>query len=357
MSSTQVIAFFITTIDSGRYKCNICGCERKQAPRSGFTNLASHLAANHSTYRDEYDELKRCSLTPLEVFGFVDAAMSDLYDWMRLLVDRNLPLSEVENSFTRRLVKMGPTTTETLRTFMRRVAKRVGCIISNEMGDTFGLMFDGWSAGTLHFVAVVVVYQVDDERRERMIGLSPLKHGQSADAHIEHLTAILVVYNKSISLVKFLAGDNCATNQSVPKKLGVPLIGCASHRFNLTVIRYLADSNGMIAQTQKLMTHLRLPNNAAELARHTHLRAVRHIATRWSSVFDMFDRYLMIRDAAVKVEAVEELMPRGASHHRIVALHVNLRELDNVCSKLQRDGRTLAEVRALFDACIEKSLP
>jgi hypothetical protein len=35
----------------------------------------SHLVVNHPTYRDEYDEFKRRSLTLLEIFDFVHFEM------------------------------------------------------------------------------------------------------------------------------------------------------------------------------------------------------------------------------------------------------------------------------------------
>ena len=235
------------------------------------------LVTKHSDYEKEFEEFSRGKVTPLEVFGFVDSDTCNMYDWMRWVAERSLPLCEVENELKRKMVKMRPTTTDTLKTYMRRVADRVGNALAAEMGTVFGLIFDGCSSGSFHFAAVLAVYQHGDERRERLFGLSPMEHGQTADAHIEHLKATLGVYGKDIAMVKFLIGDNCATNQSVATKLDVPLVGCASHRF---AVRFLSESKDMISQIHKLMTQLRLPNHAAGLARHTSYRAVRANTTR-----------------------------------------------------------------------------
>ncbi|KAG6970271.1 hypothetical protein JG688_00004925 [Phytophthora aleatoria] len=81
-------------------------------------------------------------------------------------------------------------------------------------------------------------------------------------------------------MVKFAVGDNCTTNQSLATKLGVPLIGCASHRYNLTMFKVLADSEKLLSQIRRLMTALRLPNNAAQMALHTRLTAEQSNATR-----------------------------------------------------------------------------
>lgn len=355
MSNKQVCEFFYTKLDGDRYKCNVCGSERKQAAGSGFSNLKGHLATTHPTYVADYDQYQLSRVTPLQAFGFVDAATSNIYDWMKWVVERNMPLCEVENELTRKVVKMKPTTAETLKTNMRHVAKRVGQGIAEDMGSLFGIMFDGWSSGQYHFVGVLAVYCVNDVRYERLIGLSPLEDGQTADAHIDHLDRILDVYGKHKSQVTFIVADNCATNQSIATKLDVPLVGCASHRLNLAVNKFLSGYSELILNPiQNLMVALRTANNAAQLRRYTDLRAVRSNATRWSSVFQMVDRYIKIRDAILRVEAVEDLVPDRPLHRRIVSLHTKLVELDSVCVKLQYQRRTLGEVRLLFDACVEK---
>jgi hypothetical protein len=72
MSPQQLAAFFYTAVEPGLYRCNICEQPRKQAQRTGYTNLMSHLNSKHPTHSDEYAEFQRRNLTFLEVFGFVD---------------------------------------------------------------------------------------------------------------------------------------------------------------------------------------------------------------------------------------------------------------------------------------------
>ncbi|KAG6941651.1 hypothetical protein JG687_00019522 [Phytophthora cactorum] len=81
-------------------------------------------------------------------------------------------------------------------------------------------------------------------------------------------------------MVKFAVGDNCTTNQLLATKLGAPLTGCASHRYNLTMYKVLADSEKLLSQIRRLMTALRLPNNAAQMVLHTRLTAEQSNATR-----------------------------------------------------------------------------
>ncbi|KAG3160545.1 hypothetical protein PC128_g21068 [Phytophthora cactorum] len=131
---------------------------------------------------------------------------------------------------------------------MERVAGRVGNTIAKEMGTFFGIKWDGWSSGTYHYVTVVAVYAGSNRRVERVIALSPTEDDQTADDQIELIEAVLAVYDKTLEMIKFVVGDNCTTNQSLATKLGVRLIACAGHRYNLAMVSFLADSEDLISQ-------------------------------------------------------------------------------------------------------------
>ncbi|OWZ09566.1 hypothetical protein PHMEG_00017707 [Phytophthora megakarya] len=133
-------------------------------------------------------------------------------------------------------------------------------------------------------------------------------------------------------MVKFIVGDNCSTNQNISTGLGIPLIGCASHRFNLAINRSLQDYQTQIDQIQNLMIQLRHLKNAAALSKATKYKPLKANAARWSSTFRMLERH---------------------AHRRVSALVDKLRELDSVCVKIQAETCTLAEVRLLFNACSE----
>ena len=59
--------------------------------------------------------------------------------------------------------------------------------------------------------------------------------------HIDHLTRVLESYGKSEKNLVCLVGNNCAVNQSMARIMNVPLLGCASHKFNLAVRRWIAE--------------------------------------------------------------------------------------------------------------------
>ncbi|GMF49472.1 unnamed protein product [Phytophthora fragariaefolia] len=202
--------------------------------------------------------------------------------------------------------------------YMRHVAAKVSERISVNMGTHFGLMFDGRTIGTFHFVAIYGVSVKDEVLHQVLLAVSPAEYGQTADADIETIEAILQLYGKERCMLMFLVAENCETNQAIATRLAVPFVGCASHRFNPAYKPLKAN------------------------------------VTRWSLTYQMLARYVKIRDAIKMVAAVEDLLPRPSAHRQILQLVAKLEDLDSVCANLQSENRTIADVRLLFDAVIAK---
>ncbi len=80
---------------------------------------------------------------------------------------------------------------------------------------------------------------------QTMLSMKPLLvdgiQGMKATDHLEHLTKILLSYGKTCADIICLVGDNCSVNQSMAQTLKVPLLGCASHKFNLAVRRWISS--------------------------------------------------------------------------------------------------------------------
>ena len=77
-----------------------------------------------------------------------------------------------------------------------------------------------------------------------MLSMKPLLaegiRGMRAQDHLDHVEKVLETFGKTFENVLCIVGDNCSVNQSMARILGVPLIGCASHKFNLAVRQWIA---------------------------------------------------------------------------------------------------------------------
>ncbi|TYZ67300.1 hypothetical protein PybrP1_012775 [[Pythium] brassicae (nom. inval.)] len=255
-----------------------------------------------------------------------------------------MPLSEVDNETTREMSMLLPISSKILKIYMESTTRAVERAISKEMPRNFGLMFDGWSCMTEHYVGLFGVYWNESVRKQPLLALAPLESGdQSAKSHRDFLEGVVGIYDQSVTSVRFLVRDNCNTNRATTTQLGVPLVGCASHRLNLATGRFLS-----------LVHALLLHKNRLELARHTDLAPLRPNAKRWSSTYDMLERYARIREDIKRIDVVFTLLPTTAQHQRIEGVLADLRVLHSVSLKIQKDVITMASVRVLFDSLNER---
>lgn len=93
---------------------------------------------------------------------------------------------------------------------------------------------------------------------------------------------------------------------------GIPLIGCASHKFNLAVEAWISSTpelSGALNALSEVMRQLKTLTHSARLHKLTHLEAIKPNASPWNSRFDMVSRYFRISDFICQNEEVECYMP------------------------------------------------
>ena len=172
------------------------------------------------------------------------------------------------------------------------------------------------------------------------------------------MSFILDVYGESWDNVICLVGDNAAVNKSISTKVGVPLVGCKSHRYNLLVRSVIAGDIKIVSKVNRLMSKLRTLLLSAKLRKLTTLRPKIRNETRWSSPFEMLPRYFQLLEYLPKLNSpeVKELQPTVSENRRVDALVTRLSDLDEVTKNLQCDSTRLSDVRALLDAIIDDFL-
>ncbi|EGZ19788.1 hypothetical protein PHYSODRAFT_406910, partial [Phytophthora sojae] len=58
----------------------------------GYSNLVAHVASKHAGYEATYASLQASSDRPLQAFGFVAEVASHLFQWVRWIIERNMPV-------------------------------------------------------------------------------------------------------------------------------------------------------------------------------------------------------------------------------------------------------------------------
>ena len=138
---------------------------------------------------------------------------------------------------------------ETLMKYMELLVLQVENRIKDDLPEKFAIIFDGWSEDSTHFIGIFAVFSsAKDITKQHLLAFTPLLDETDLSAHSQSALIIdtLELYEKDISNVVCIIGDNCSTNKSVANILGVPLVGCSSHRFNLAVNFFLKDFENVL---------------------------------------------------------------------------------------------------------------
>jgi len=359
-SSKLVDFYFQPTGEPGVYKClrgNCGGKTCKQKPNTGYTNLRKHL---QSCIGDEYEKIfkEQFSATRLENYGFGNTRANQVYRLIRWIVMRNLPISEVDHDVTKDILGIPVVSSKTLRKYIMKLAQRVKDQVSRAIPGKFAIIFDGWTECRTHFVAVFATYMTESVVTEKLLGISPLADEENLGAaeHVTYLNDILKVYGQNFSNVVAIIGDNCAVNKKISRLISVPLIGCASHKFNLAVkLRSEREDNltTLISRISQLMRKLRKLKHAGKLRSITSKAPILPPDTRWMGNYVMLKRFLELEHHLSRFPDLLMLLPSPAEKQVLVEKMSILKKFYDVHLHLQSQHLPLRRVRAVFDGICE----
>ncbi|ETL48485.1 hypothetical protein L916_01921 [Phytophthora nicotianae] len=170
-------------------------------------------------------------------------------------------------------------------------------------------------------------------RRFQLLAFWPLKVEEDLGAQslFDLIADTLSRYNKPWDAVPFMVADNCSVNQYIgSREGGLPMVGCASHRFKLAVTDYLTSYKALQSKIHALMTKLRTIKGSAILRRVTDLSPLLQNDTRWSSTYAMVQWYTKLEPTL------------NSLSHEVLA------DFEGVTKALQHPTLTLSGVRRLF---------
>ena len=193
--------------DCSKWTC-LCGRIRTVRTGGGYTNFVSHVMSHHSNdYKlllEEYEngQLQSSSQRYSTSSFFYSQRSHQLHCWLDLCINGLLPFSIVNNDVFKRNVRFQAMSINTLQKYIEKLTRVVEKKISKLLPSRFAVIFDGWSAGTTHYVAVFASFP--DISKEHgyetvMLAFSPFddETSQSANNHFEYLEFVLGVYDKS----------------------------------------------------------------------------------------------------------------------------------------------------------------
>ena len=188
----------------------------------------------------------------------------------------------------------------------------------------------------------------------------------SAESLGDYLFDELQLMNLDFNCIEFISGDNTACNPKLARLISqllqhpVPLIGCASHKLNLAVEKFIRDDYAQLVEgIADLCVKLRQLKNASKL-RKKNLPGAELRSIKWGSTYAMVVRYIELHDNIRDCNFDNDVlrcMPSAVDHARAVELCSFLGDFNVVSKLLQMDGQKamdLDDVRVQFDMLIDK---
>ncbi len=344
---------------------------------SGYSWVTQHLNLKHSGYDDE--KVSEQSL-------LISHDAENTWSWIEWIVEENRELNFCEKprvlKYTRNNLK--PISQKTLKSRMEKIVKIMEKDLEKLLPNKFAISIDGWSEHGVHYLAIFAVGPEVLNNGTVLLGFSPFDQEDdlSSEQHSIFISDTLRKYSRTSKDLTFIVGDNCSTNRKLARDfLSIPLIGCNSHKLNLSVQRYLGtDKKDMITARKNctpdqfhrryliqklsiLMTKLKTIKGRAKLKEYTDYVAIKPNETRWNGNLRMVQRYLQfeadIRELLMSDDSnfsleISNLMPTLHESIEIRNLEKALKKFHSVSLILQKkDGEiNLHDVRCMFDQLI-----
>ena len=192
-----------------------------------------------------------------------------------------------------------------------------------------------------------------------LLAFTPLieERGLTSAEHCCLIQEPLSINGRDIHNVEAFICDNCKL-KSISDSVTRPMIGCASHRFSLAVIEFVADKMVVFNKVQALMIKLHTLKSSAELRQRTHLKPVVFCVTRWSSMADMLNRYIELKPCLDEhfggnnhlIEYLRSLVEKAIIEKLVQDMSILL----SVSKALQTENIDLLSVRASIDESCRK---
>ncbi|ETV68813.1 hypothetical protein H257_15374 [Aphanomyces astaci] len=321
---------------TGRWRCTLCQRTYTQQEDRGYTNLLAHVKASHSNYATLMREAPAAAQST-NTRLWVSDRVKGRFGWFSWIVEEGLPLTFCEKPSTRRFTNLPIISHVTLRDNILRLTEVVEKKISKEIPDRFGIIFDGWTHNSEHYLVVFT------KRMESLCSLSlaPIIHepddDHSAKTHYTAIKSVLAMFKETIMQCVFLVGDNCSVNKKLAKLMSA----------------YTQQHEDELAKIQQLMIKLRTLNQASKLLFRTELRPILRQDTRWSSTFAMLQRFFKLREHLDhEDDTILEILPTLGETKKLKCLLEDLKKVESVSKRVQSTDATMWEVRTLFDALV-----
>ncbi|ETV65061.1 hypothetical protein H257_18147 [Aphanomyces astaci] len=180
------------------------------------TAPTSHIEREHLEY------LKYDAAAPISEQNLFMPMSHAVYGWPTWITSSLLPFNFCENDMARRYSNLGPISNKTLMKWMHQMCRWLEAKLTKTLPESFACVFDAWTSGSTHYVAVFASFPSDSLREYKnvLLELLPINDEDS----LESGSAQICVLRLSTS-VKFIPSFSVADGSDANRAPPAPALG------------------------------------------------------------------------------------------------------------------------------------
>ncbi len=236
---------------------------------SGYSNPFGHLTTCYKSKQEIIEDVINMAATGSFLLTLSPNTLEkSMYMYLQLVIVRNIPMYSVEDELFREFDKYQERFgRQYFQDVVHSLVVVVKSKIKNEMKMTRGaILHDGWTNSGTHYLGLFACYVWDPDtsnctsaRRKQirtpLLSMSLLAlmcdcendcacaaetTTWDAETHAHQIREVFDLFSIDTSTwITCLIADNTSANRSLARILGIPHLGCMSHKLNLDVERMI----------------------------------------------------------------------------------------------------------------------
>ncbi|KAE9142824.1 hypothetical protein PF006_g12103 [Phytophthora fragariae] len=188
---------------------------RKQwSLQTGYSNLFDPVIKRHP----DFVATVLASVTNnATLVGFIDHKSQTVFCWIDWTTTCNLPFSWCEDGTVTKYTTLARISTEALLKYATLVVREIEIFIGLVIPVKIGIMLDGCTFKSEHVLAVFAVFEPDRRVDKVLLAFAPLIYDDATDhtaaSPVKFLKGILPYFNRDVTDIIYLVGDNCTVNR------------------------------------------------------------------------------------------------------------------------------------------------
>ncbi|ETV69647.1 hypothetical protein H257_14670 [Aphanomyces astaci] len=132
-----------------------------------------------------------------------------VHGWLTWITASLMPFSFCENDIARRFTTLGTISVKPLMKWKHAMCRWMESKISETLPESFAIVYDGWTSGSTHYVAMFATFPNNSHRgyEKVLLAMSPMNEEDSlsAAAHVQYLNFVLGVGSSDAEASAFFA--------------------------------------------------------------------------------------------------------------------------------------------------------